>query len=85
LSGLIGASRVLQAVAKDTMFGPFLEFILKGTVGDNPIAAVIFTGCLSGMVKYFLEIILREAFVQFLSGKVKGFLECNSTSIHLGM
>jgi hypothetical protein len=81
LSGLIGASRVLQAVAKDTMFGPFLEFILKGTVGDNPIAAVIFTGCLSGMVKYFLEIILRD----FLSGKVKGFLECNSTSIHLGM
>ena len=37
-----------KAVAKDTMFGPFLQFILKGTFGDNPVAAVIFTGILSG-------------------------------------
>ena len=59
LSGLIGASRVLQAVAKDTMFGPFLEFILKGTVGDNPIAAVIFTGCLSGEIRIFIHSVIK--------------------------
>ena len=59
LSGLIGASRVLQAVAKDTMFGPFLEFILKGTVGDNPIAAVIFTGCLSGEIRILIHSVIK--------------------------
>jgi len=43
LSNLIGGSRVLQAVAKDTMFGPFLKFITRGTVGTNPISAVVST------------------------------------------
>lgn len=43
ISNLIGGSRVLQAVAEDTMFGPFLYFILKGTVSNNPISAVITT------------------------------------------
>jgi len=43
LANLIGGSRILQAVAKDTMFGPFLEFITRGTVGSNPISAVITT------------------------------------------
>lgn len=43
LSNLIGGSRILQAVAKDTMFGPFLTFITRGTVGSNPISAVIST------------------------------------------
>ena len=43
VSNLIGASRVLQAVAEDTVFGPFLHFVLKGTLNNNPIAAVIIT------------------------------------------
>jgi len=42
VSNMIGGSRVLQAVAEDTVFGPFLHFLLKGTLKDNPIAAV---GC----------------------------------------
>jgi potassium/chloride transporter 9 len=42
-ASLIGGSRVLQAVAEDTMFGPFLTFINKGTVKNNPITAVITT------------------------------------------
>jgi len=41
ISNLIGASRILQAVAEDTMFGPFLDFILKGTLRKNPITAVV--------------------------------------------
>ena len=43
LSNMIGGSKVLQAVAEDTMFGPFLTFINKGTVKNNPITAVITT------------------------------------------
>ena len=45
LSNMIGSSRVLQAVAEDTIFGPFLSFINKGTVNNNPITAVIVTFC----------------------------------------
>ena len=40
---MIGGSRVLQALAEDTMFGPFLSFINRGTVENNPITAVILT------------------------------------------
>ena len=43
LNNLIGASRVLEAVAKDIMFGPILAFVTKGTIKDNPVAAVVFT------------------------------------------
>jgi len=43
LSNMIGGSRVLQAVAEDTLLGPFLSFINRGTVKNNPITAVILT------------------------------------------
>ena len=34
---------MLQAVAEDTMFGPFLSFVTRGTFKDNPVSAVIAT------------------------------------------
>ncbi|QQP51146.1 solute carrier family 12 member 9 [Caligus rogercresseyi] len=43
LNNLIGASRILEAVAKDVVFGPLFNFIVKGTHKDNPVVAVICT------------------------------------------
>lgn len=38
LSNLIGSSRVLEALAKDQVFGSFFNFVIRGTWNNNPIA-----------------------------------------------
>ena len=43
LNNLIGASRILEAVAKDVLFGPVLAFVTKGYIKDNPVTAVLCT------------------------------------------
>lgn len=40
LSNVIGGSRVLDALAKDRVFGFLLDFIPRGTYKNNPIAAI---------------------------------------------
>ena len=44
ISNLIGASRVVYAVALDKIFGPVLNIISRGSYKDNPILAVLITG-----------------------------------------
>ena len=43
---MIGASRVVYAVALDKIFGPVLNIISRGSYKDNPILAVLITGSL---------------------------------------
>lgn len=50
LSNLIGASRVLEALAKDRVYGSFLNFVTKGTWKGNPIVAVFTSWFLSQMI-----------------------------------
>lgn len=41
LSNLIGSSRVLEAMAKDRVYGALLDFVSHGTYKNNPIVAVL--------------------------------------------
>lgn len=41
LSNLIGSSRILEALAKDEVFGSLLKFVMRGTRKNNPVAAVV--------------------------------------------
>ena len=43
ISNLIGASRVLFAVAKDKIFGQVLTVVSRGSYKDNPILSVVIT------------------------------------------
>lgn len=51
LSGMLGASRVLKAVADDELFGPVFNFVKVGTTkAGNPIVAVIISFVVSQLV-----------------------------------
>ena len=63
-SHLIGASRVLEAVAKDVLFGPFLNFIVKGSFENNPVVAVLITWI---FVQSFFFLGKLNAIAQFVS------------------
>lgn len=41
LSNLIGSSRVLEAMARDRVYGRLLDFVSHGTYKNNPILAVL--------------------------------------------
>lgn len=41
LSNLIGSSRVLEAMARDRVYGKILDFVSRGTFNNNPIVAVL--------------------------------------------
>ncbi|XP_055299605.1 solute carrier family 12 member 9 isoform X2 [Sitodiplosis mosellana] len=41
LSNLIGSSRVLEAIARDRVYGRILDFVTRGTYRNNPILAVL--------------------------------------------
>ncbi|XP_059487148.1 solute carrier family 12 member 9 [Neocloeon triangulifer] len=41
LSNLIGSSRVLEALAKDNIFGSLLNVVVRGNWANNPVVAVI--------------------------------------------
>lgn len=41
LSNLIGSSRVLEAMARDRVYGKILDFVSRGTFNKNPIVAVL--------------------------------------------
>lgn len=41
LSNLIGSSRVLEAMARDRVYGKILDFVSRGTFKNNPIVAVL--------------------------------------------
>ncbi|XP_066597889.1 solute carrier family 12 member 9 isoform X2 [Prorops nasuta] len=53
LSNLIGSSRVLEALAKDNIFGSGLNYIIRGTWKGNPLAAVLTSW---GLVQFILLI-----------------------------
>ncbi|KAL1491135.1 hypothetical protein ABEB36_011777 [Hypothenemus hampei] len=50
LSNVIGGSRVLEALAKDRIFGILLDFVPKGTWRSNPVIAVLLSALLVELV-----------------------------------
>ncbi|CAB4068679.1 SLC12A9 [Lepeophtheirus salmonis] len=82
-SCLIGSSRVLEAISKDTMFGIFLEWITYGTVGNNPVLAVVVTWLLSNIFFFIggVNTIAQFVAVLFLLSYASVNLSCLSLDL----
>ncbi|XP_050506063.1 solute carrier family 12 member 9 [Diabrotica virgifera virgifera] len=78
LSNIIGASRVVEALSKDRIFGPILNFIPKGTWKGNPIAAVVLSAVLVQFILLIgsLNIIAQLNSVLFLLSYLATNIAC---------
>uniref|UniRef100_UPI00398F88C3 solute carrier family 12 member 9 n=1 Tax=Pristiophorus japonicus TaxID=55135 RepID=UPI00398F88C3 len=65
MSTLIGASRILYALAKDDIFGKLLMAAKKTSQGGNPWAAVLISSVLVQVRKYLLMLDVRKDHVKF--------------------
>lgn len=66
LSNLIGASRVLQAVAKDEIFGFVLRPFKYTTKGGNPLPSVFMSWFISQLILFFGKVNTIAPFVAIL-------------------
>lgn len=78
LSNLIGSSRVLEALAKDRVYGTSLNFIISGTWKGNPIAALLISWFLVECILLIgsLNLIARINSVLFMLAYMATNLAC---------
>lgn len=78
LSNLIGSSRVLEAMARDRIYGSLLDFVSRGTYKNNPIVAVLISFCSVEVILLIgsLNIIAQINSVLFLLSYMATNLAC---------